>query len=78
MFVNAINMSLLWNENNGPTRERNKAPLERKPAHIRRGLFSPSNVSRYNAPHLLSSPQHLQRLRFTGNSIVHTSWCEEV
>jgi hypothetical protein len=40
MFVNAINMSLLWSENNGPTRERNKAPLERK-ARIRRGALFP-------------------------------------
>ena len=63
MFVNAINMSLLWSEDQHT---------------LDAARFSPSNVSRYNAPHLLSSPQHLQRLRFTGNSIVHTSWCEEV
>jgi hypothetical protein len=31
----------------------------------------------YNDPHLLSGPQNFHTPRFTGNSIVHTSWCKE-
>ena len=30
----------------------------------------------YNALHLLARPQ-IQTPRFTGNPIVHTSWCKE-
>ena len=70
-----VHMSLLWSDIDVCFHPINISLLWSEESSTAR--FYPPEVSRYNDPHLLPGPQNFQTPRFTGNSIVHTSWCKE-